>query len=281
MAIFTNSKDTLGAITPTGAVESVWSRLEPLLTAGQLRSVHLFGIPLVSFIKNPLTGKPDIMNDEALNDHIVQAVSLAEVETGMQIFPTQHQEKHPFDAFLFKSLGYFMLRNRPVVSIQALSVVPANGVSIYSVPLDWIETAHMARGQINIIPINVAVVGSISSGTTSTAGGAYFLSILGGQRWIPAFWQITYTTGWVDGLIPRVVNQLIGTIAAIEILSLLATTYARNTSHSIGIDSMSQSVSTPGPQLFKVRIEELLLKKAMLVRKMKAMAGLLIVSGEV
>jgi hypothetical protein len=282
MAIYDGSKPNLGALHPGGAIDSGWSRLEPLIDSRRLRELHLFGIPLVSFLKNPLTGKPDVITDEILAEKIVGAVALAEAELGMQLMPTQHQEKMPFDANEFRSLGFFMLRQRPVASIERLSVAASNGDEIYVVPQDWIETAYLARGQINIIPLNIATVGGGFIPASSNSGGAaFFLSILGQRPWIPAFWQVLYTTGWPDGKFPRIVNELIGTVAAIDILSMLATTYARSTSSSLSIDALSQSGSGPGAQIFKTRIDDLLVKKVMLIGKLKAAFGLKILSSNV
>src|SRR6185369_13911889 len=106
-----------------------------------------------------------------------------------------------------------------------------------------------------------------------STGGAFFLSILGNRQWIPAYWKITYTSGFKDGMVPRVINELISTIAAMEILSQLAATYARVQSHSLGIDGLSQSVSTPGPAVFQVRIQELTDKRKALVGKIRAKYG--------
>lgn len=60
---------------------------------------------------------------------------------------------------------------------------------------------------------------------------------------------------------------------------MLAATYARTNSHSLGIDGLSQSVSTPGPQIFKIRLEELEKKKTALTKKIKAIFGYKIFSG--
>lgn len=281
MGDYTNSKPPVGGMSPTGVIDTAWSRLEPLITVQKLKDLHLFGIPLVSFIKDPITKQPQRMNDEIVEEKINDAVALAEAELGMQIFPTQHLEKYAFDKNEFQSLGYFQLRQRPCSSIERLTVTPANGQDIYEVPVDWVETAYLPRGQISIIPLNIATVGGGFVPAAHTGGGAFFLSILGQRPWIAAFWQIKYTTGWPDGKLPRMVNQYIAAIAAIEILSLLAATYARSTSHSLGIDSMSQSVSTPGPQLFKTRIEELEAKRKMLLGKLKSMFGLKLFSNNV
>ncbi len=282
MADFTDSKDG-PVLAPIAAIDSSWTRLEPLITAEKLRNTHLLLLPLVSGTPDPITQRRMVLTNEQIDEVIIEAVALAEAECGIQIFPTQHAEKLAFDRFEFNSLGYFKLKNRPVANIQALQVVPANGVAIYNVPLDWIETSNLHMGQINLIPINIAStsVGQSYAPPAQSGGGAFFLSVLGQQAWIPAFWLATYTTGWPDGKLPRMVNHYVGAIAAMEILSMLAATYAKSTSHSQSLDGLSQSISTPGPDLYKTRIAELEAKRKMLMKKLKAAYGLNLFSNNV
>jgi hypothetical protein len=143
-----------------------------------------------------------------------------------------------------------------------------------------VEASGFQRGQINIVPLTIAFTngGFIPS---QSAGGAAFLSILGAKGWIPAYWQIEYTTGFPDGALPRDLNELIGVVAAIETLSLLATTDADANSRSIGIDGMSQSVSSAGPQKYQARIEVLTAKKQMLIDKFKSRFALKMFSSNV
>lgn len=279
MADYTKTKTGIGGVFPDNALETTWNRLEPLVTPEKVKARHLFGIPLVSAMKDPLSGKAQVYTDDMIRDTIDRAVSMVEEEVGIDIFPTQQNEKQAFDRNEYESFGYFRLHRRPIASIEKLSITPPSGGDIYVIPLEWVETAYMHRGQINLIPLG----NSIAYGTPADvgSGGALFLNVLGNQPWIPAFWQVTYTSGYPDGLVPKYVNELIGTVAAMEVLSSLAATYAKSTSHSLGIDGLSQSVSTPGPQLFKVRYEELQEKQKKLVKKLRTEYGLNIFSGNV
>lgn len=277
---YSKSKNTLGKLVPENAIGSVWNRYEPLITPEQLRTRHLFGIPLVSRAKDVYTGKPMVMTDDVLRDMIVRAVSLVEVEGNFDIMPVKYREKTAFDRNAFDSFGYMELKRRPVASVDRLSVTPSNQVDVYVVPQDWVEASGFQRGQINIVPLTIAFTngGFIPS---QSAGGAAFLSILGAKGWIPAYWQIEYTTGFPDGALPRDLNELIGVVAAIETLSLLATTDADANSRSIGIDGLSQSVSSAGPQKYQARIEVLTQKKQMLIDKFKGRFALKMFSSNV
>jgi hypothetical protein len=270
VAILTNAKPGVGAVYPSNAIEAELQRLEPILGPYQIRTRHLFGLDLVSKTRDSITKKPMVMTDEMIRDIIVGAISQAETECMIDISPVQRREKYPFDRQAYESYGYIKTLHRPISSIQKLSVTPANGQDVYSLPLDWVEAAYYHRGQINIIPMTAAYIqgGYVPSGTT---GGVFFMSILGNRSWIPAYWQLEYITGFPDTAVPRIVNELVGTIAAQEILSQLAATNAGSNSHSLGIDGLSQSVSTPGPQIYKNRYDELQEKRDKLVKKIKSL----------
>ncbi len=277
----TNSKKGLGQVFPDGGGDTSWRRTEPLITPEKLKSRHLFGIVLISGMKDPTTGKAQKMTDDLLIDYIDRAVSLAEIETGLTIFETDYQAAMAWDKAEYTSFGYFRIEQRPVQSIEALTVNLSNGEDIFVVPNDWIETKMLHKGQINIIPLTIALTAGGSLAVPTTAGGATMLQILGNRPWIASFWKLKATLGFPNNELPKVVNDLIGTIAAIEVLSMLASTFARSTSTSLSIDAMSQSISGPGPGLFKPRIEELEAKRVMLIGKLKAMYGTKLFSSNV
>jgi hypothetical protein len=78
--------------------------------------------------------------------------------------------------------------------------------------------------------------------------------------------------------VPVVINEIIGINAALDVLTSLAATY-RMGSYSLSVDSMSQSVSTPGPQIYDARIKFLLEQKERTIKLLKNMYGLNFVSG--
>ena len=275
MADYSESKPTLGSVYPVHASGSAWERLEPLITPQQLKRQHLFGIPLVSGMKDPITGRNDRLTDDDLKDYIDTAVGLAETETSMSFMPTQIKEKHAWDRNAYESFGYMRVDQRPVASIEALTVTLATNEDIYLVPPEWIEAANFHKGQVNIVPLTIALTNGNPTAIPTSAGGAMLMSIFQGRsQWVPAFWQIKYTIGFPDGKMPKVINDLIGTIAAMEVLSQLASTYGKSSGSSLSIGGGSQSVSTPGPEIFTKRMNDLTLKREMLVNKMKNMYGL-------
>lgn len=275
MADFTFSKKGPN-LAPQNAIEADIQRLEPILTPEQLVRRFLMGIDLSSQMRDPFTGKPLRWTPEMVKDIIDGAMNTAELELRTPLRPIVVQEKHPFDRFAYKSFGFFKLRQTPVSRILSVGVVPPNGETVYSMPLEWVETAYSPTGQINIIPMTAAQVGGSSTGIfpgQSANGGAFYLTVVQQAGWVPAYWQIEYVAGYCDGQVPRIINDLIGVIAAMDILSMLATTYAKVQSQSLGIDGLSQSVSTPGPQIFAQRLEELEKRKTTLINKVKGMLG--------
>jgi hypothetical protein len=264
---------TQGKQYPEGATSTPWGRLEPLITPDLLKSRFLKGIPLTLKIKDPETGKPYKITDDELKDYIETAVDEAEQESGLILMPTQFTEKLPFQKLDYEQFGYFQLPKRPIASIEALNVTLADGSSIFQFPTEWIETANLIHGQLNIIPLAMYGIGQgtgiVGGSVDGTSGTAVFFNSLWNRPWVAAMFGITYTAGFKDGLMPKSVNNLIGIIAAMQVLSMIAAAYAGATSTSLGIDGMSQSIGSPGPNRYAKRMEELQAQRALIVRKLK------------
>lgn len=273
MADYTNSQiDTRGQY-PENAIDAKeWSAFEPLLTVQQLKDRFLKGVPLVSFLINPLTGKPDKITDEDLKDYIIGAVADIQMETKVDIFPVKRSEKKPFDRQAMIDLGYMRSNYRPILSIDKLSVAPGNTADILTITPEWLAKDGWVRGEIRIIP----TVGSLSSGyipaSDGIGNGSAFVAIMGGRAWVPSFWTLEYTTGFDQGNLPRTLNKLIGCYAAINTLSMLQNTN-RSNSHSLGMDGQSQSSSSAGPEIYAPRIKQLEAEKAKMLKLYRAMFG--------
>ncbi len=265
------NKPMIGEVYQTNQVDGP-SSLEPLLTPEQLVNRYLFGIPLVSQIRDPRTGKGAVMTPAMLKEQIKLAINDAELDTGIVILPRQFDEWQPFDRSAYQSFGYMMVRHRPANAVQSMAITSSDNTQVFNVPLEWISVSYPEKGQIGILPLTVA---STNTGTVQSpgSGGALFLSILGQRNWISAFWRVLYTAGFPDGRIPVVVNTLIGTIAAMRILGMLGATFSRSTGGSLSIDGLSQGYSGPGPNVYQIRIGELAAERDKMVRKLKAAFG--------
>lgn len=272
MADYTKTKSFGKATYPVHAngTSGLLKRAEPILTPAMLKSRHLKGI-LELAKRLGIT-----WTDEELKDQINLAINQAELELGCNVFPEQFVEKHPFDVALYKAFMYTRTEQGPITSIEDFSIVSASGQNIFVIPIEWIETAQFHQRQINVIPL-LSTFGTANNdmNTPVASGGIAYLSILLNQMgYVPSYWQVTYTAGMTNtaGEIPVVVNKLIGIMTAMEILSLVA---ANNTNNSVSIsqDGIGQSVSTPGPQLYAKRMEELEEQKMTVLRQIKKVMG--------
>lgn len=273
MADMTSSKNGFGDVWPDGSTELVWDVKEPFLTSDQLER-YLFGIPLVSQLLDPLARTYDKATPEFLKDIIVGAAATFEEDAGCHVFPQTKTERHPFHVIDWNSgFGKFELRKRPIASIEALKIMSSDNISFFTVPTAWIETGYLHQGIIHILPLSPA---SAASTVLSIIGGgpaaAIFFTSLARMSYIPAYFTIDYTVGFPDGMIPRYINDTIGKIAAIEVLSMLATTFTKN-SQSLGLDALSQSSSLPGPQIWDGRIKFLQDQVDKRIRKTKKKTG--------
>lgn len=261
---------------PENAVDARdFGRTEPLLTAEKLVSRHLFGIQLVSQTINRLTGTYDVKGPEELKDHIIRAVNALELDAGITIFPIQYEEQHPLDRVHIEQSGYFRLRNKPLLTVDELTIRPANNLessNIYTVPREWISFTHAVKGQINIVPL-VAADSQVFQQAASTNGAAFTLTFLSQIAWAPSYWRVKYTAGMPEGDIPVVINEAVGCYAALDILADVIQSQTSN-SYSLGIDNLQQSQSNSVPENLAKRIELLEAKKQKLVKKIRAYYGI-------
>ena len=259
-----------------------WARTEGILTANLLVQRFLLGIPLRSRLKNPITGKFDIWTPEILKDCITRAVAEVEIMTGVEIFPVQHDEPVPFDRVEFETYGYFRLKHRPILTVDQIAIRPPNNVqstNIWIVPKEWISFTDANKGQINIVPL-VAGDSQVFYQAQTTNGAAFILTFLTSIPFVPSMWMCKYTSGFAEGNVPKMLNELVGCVAAIDILSNLAATNLYS-SYSLGMDSMSQSQSGPGPNVYDKRIKDLTDKRDKLIQKFKGLYGTKLALGHI
>jgi hypothetical protein len=247
----------------SAAVSGLLQRSEPILTPEQLLSRFLKGIPLTF-------PNGDKFSPEDLKDRIYLATNECELLLGTVIFPEIFKEKLPFDYALYKSYINLNTTKGPVQSLNYLAIVSADGNNIFEIPPTWIETSNFSKNIINVIPLLAAYGINQVSGAVGNAGIA-FLTVMDGLNWVPAYWEVGYVAGLsnTEGQVPTPVNELIGTVAAIAILSEIAPNFIY-TSQSQSQDGISQSSSGLGPRIYELRIADLIAKRDELVRKMKA-----------
>jgi hypothetical protein len=239
---------------------NLFGRAEPLLTPAKLKSKYLKGIDELFEYTNA-----DLKNE------IDYAMNEFEVESKLFVTKVQFKERIPFDRNLYKKFVYIKTNNGPILSVEDLSVVSSNGEKIFRLPPTWLEVGLAHKRQINLMPIlTIFGANGLLDGQPSNAG-LIFIQAINNYQWLPAFWTITYTCGLshIEGQVPKIVNDIIGMTAAIEILGVLQNKI-KYTSTSVSQDSISQSASGLGPQTYKLRIDMLESKRAKLMGQVKA-----------
>ncbi len=268
VADYTDSKPG-PSVWPAGALSAGWGYLSPLITPEQLVARFLWGINLQSKFQNPLTGKPWEITTDLLQDWIEGALEQAEAELNIAIIPIQVNEKLPMARRDWEANGYLCATKAfPIVSIERMSIKFANDDELWVIPMNWIETANFQFGQINLLPATAAAPLTSNNNTNLQSGNLLFFDTWSRNRWIQALVDITYTAGFKNG-VPRVVNDFIGTMAAIDIISKLLATYARSVSASLGIDSMNQSTSAINPIFLRGRLDDLIAERERMKKRLK------------
>jgi hypothetical protein len=272
MSSFTQSKNYGTATYPILASDTsgLMKRCEAVLTPEKLKSRYLKGIPL----KFP---NGDEYSPDDLKDQINLAMNDVELLLGVTITRESFKEKKEFDWQLYKSFLHLKTIHRPILSLESLRIVSSDNQNIFEIPIQWIDASLFYRGEIHIIPLLAAFGATSTVGSpitvTNQAAGIAFLATLqagGSVSNVPSYWEIQFTSGLsnTEGQVPVPVNQLIGCVAAINVLSPLAATNIHN-SVSLQQDGVSQSTSGPGVQIYAQRIKELTEQRDEIVRKMK------------
>lgn len=260
-----HAKDTSGSL----------KRVEPLLKPEQLVSRFLKGI----YLTFP---NGDTFSSDDMKDQINMAINEAELLLKTPISPIQFQEKLDFDQSKYKAFISLKTSNAPIICLDSLAIVATNGQPLFEIPAPWIESANFNRSEINVIPLlasfgTQSIAGSPVVGGGSPGNGVAFFALwnaYGSTTNAPAYWQVIYTAGLSrkDGTVPVSVNELIGCIAAINMLSALALLYTTN-SVSLSQDGISQSSSGPGPRIYALRVEDLEKRRDKLVTEITALFG--------
>lgn len=133
-----------------------------------------------------------------------------------------------------------------------------------------IETGNFQTGLITLGYVTNVYTNSFFSanGVASPFGNWLLANVY--PRFIPAFFSIKYTAGFPEDKMPGIINDLIATEAAIDLLSRLGP-LVRTTSSSLGLDGMSQSIGSPGPNIYALRISDLKEKRDELIKNIRMM----------
>jgi len=205
------------------------------ITPDWLKEVWLWRIP-IEFDQDKLT-------DEAIQFYIDSAISRAELLLDISIRP-KTVENETYDYRIEEWMGgygYVQLNTRPAVEITKLELNVIT--SIITIPTEWIQLKKKSA-QINLIPY----YGMLASSNVANQL-LLFMPMMASSSYIPQILRCSYVAGiGEDENAPDLLAQLIGMNATTGVLNVLGEIalggQAALAGYSIGIDGLSQSVST-------------------------------------
>ena len=275
-------KKAYGSIYPEGAIDAGGGpdRVEPLLTAEQLKSRFFFGINLIS----PITKEK--IDSTMLMDFIKRGISKFELDSKVLISPVLRRMRLPFDPALYAANIWLEVGVKPISKLKKVSICSASyantagqndrypsGAEIYTLPNDWMDMSYASKGILFCNPINPAF-SAIGTQTAIAASGASILQFIGIQGWVPAYWTIECVTGFCseEGNVPVFINEIIGCVAAMLICDNLIPLF-RIASQSLSMDGLGQSINDLSYQLITQKRQQLEKDYTALLRQIKTMTN--------
>lgn len=252
MADTNTPEETMFPLRSTGEVEPKVGRYCPISTPADLKKRKLFGIPLCS----SLTGEE--IEDDSIQFYIDAAISELEHMLDLHITPVRFREKHDYKRHEFTwNYNYLKVDHPNILQVHKLELSFSNDTNVNGFIQFPLEHVHVMpqEGVVQLVP---AFGTSLSGFLLSAFSGTQFHALRAtGITDFPGGCRIEYTAGFNLDKVPVAICEAIETIAAIALLSELGPVIFPQNSTSIGIDGVSQSVSTMGPNFLSKRIEDL------------------------
>jgi hypothetical protein len=176
----------------------------------------------------------------------------------LYITPVKFFETHDYERSKFTwTYNYMKLDHPNILSISRVELSFSNNPltpGFVQFPLEYVYV-HPQEGVIQLVP---AYGTSISGFLLSAFSGTQFHALQSaGTSNFPGGIRVEYTAGFAEDKVPVSICELIETIAAINILSVLGPILFPQTSVSISVDGASQSTGGFGPKYLNDRIDQL------------------------
>jgi len=201
------------------------------ISPSELLELYFFGIPLKT-----QDGKQ--MSDQVLKTYIKSAQEEIEGYLNVRITKQVIEERRDFIREDYRDWGFVRV-NYPVV--EPISLIGfINDVQQVTYPVEWLSARTSNDGHSffrNVYLVPSGTKAAQYSGITPHVG--YF-----GASHIPQYWKVRYCTGYNQ--VPNDMLNIIGKLAAINVFHIMGDLIlgAGIASQSIGIDGLSQSIST-------------------------------------
>lgn len=206
------------------------------MSATELVNLYFFGTP-------PIDPQNNRMSDETLQFYISSAQK--EVENYLNVKTVRQAIRENRDYFYDDWIQW----NYIPCSYQVVKPISLKGYANTSLQLEYAQNMLVSKKQapdedmyhrsISLVPAS----GSVSSIVTGPLGIAPYVGYFG-NRLVPNYWEVTYITGF--NKVPFDIMNAVGYLASIPIFIILGDLIAGAgiASKSIGIDGLSQSIST-------------------------------------
>jgi hypothetical protein len=219
-----------------------------VITIEELKELYLFGVDLTNDKGEPYPN--------ALFAHYIKsAIDWLEKKIQVPILPRRYVEEcHDYYREDYNKYIWLKLVNAPVIGVEECKLVLPGEQVVKVFERDWL---HLQRfeGQLQMVP-GTGTAGTILLG----ASGAWLPLIYGNNKFIPDAFRVTYEAGFgrpsnpnavgrpdpeLDSF-PQNIKHCVGMIASLGPFNIAGDMIAGAgiASTSIGIDGLSQSVST-------------------------------------
>ena len=193
--------------------------------------------------KIPIEFDNEQLGDDAIQFYIDSAISRAELLLDIKVRET-NIENEQYDYRLeewMSGYGYVQLHSRPAIEVIGMNLNVIT--SQITIPPEWVQLKKKSA-QVNLIPY----YGILASQNISNQI-LLFMPLLAGTTYVPQILRVSYTAGYKENdEIPDMLAYLIGMNATTGVLNVLGEIalggQAALAGYSIGIDGLSQSVST-------------------------------------
>ncbi len=208
-----------------------------VISASEMKALYLTGLPLTS--PNGVT-----INDDVIDQYIKENQDGLEDLLNIKLNRMAYQEDRDFNYSDWIQWGYLSV-SYPVVDPYSLQGFLNTTLQI-SYPKEWLSAKQQVgdvtwQRNISLVPLQGSVSGL--SGTSIYVGVSPYVGYFGNKT-IPNYWKITYITGF--NKVPQSIFKALSLMTKINLLALISFNVSQPgiAGKSIGIDGLSQSVTT-------------------------------------
>jgi len=244
------------------AMEGALKRFTPMPNPKDVYDFALMGLPKYF----PLTREP--ITIEMVKPFLDSAVTEIEMELGCNISEVAHYHSEDYiDGMFTNNYMGTRLQRWPATSIVSMQLkYPHTNTPTpyqkYTIPANWIM---LRRNRVNVVAAMGAVTVSTDNSATVTAGGIFtFITGFSRGAYGPGSIEVIYKAGFKHDQLPSSVADLIKTWAAYRWLQMIIPVLFPQTSVSVGIDGVNQSVTLNMYAALVARLAEMEKKKMQL-----------------